>query len=975
MDHGDRYRQPGLPQYASLQQSYSAAQNQLPTLPPLHSGASFASLYSGHNSNPQAPHTPVTSASNGSSTMPHPPLRPIQPSPSAYLPMTSAYSQAPLLPTSAPHSASHQLAPSQGLGLSHPSLYPHPPVLANQEPEPLHVVGQQGRRGVLPTHPGRPAPAAGKAPTNATKNAEGKYECPHCNKTYLHLKHLKRHLLRHTGERPYSCHLCKDTFSRSDILKRHFQKCSIRRGNPTGANHLQHAQNHLKNRQPGSGEQNSYLGHMPNTSMPYSDGGYSMGMPQMPAVGPNGFNDNLPSIANHQSMSARTSRSNSLIRPGSGLEENRRSMSALEFQNQRMNFNDFRPEAVSNDYAAQQNQNASNVPGANHYNYDHSPTANNAMSHNGMPVKTEGPDTSSYGVSSLPNVDGLSNGQDGSLWRNGTFNGDSHLMTSSTAGGPYQPKAAGNSNDTPNDTMLGLYSQAPGYVDSSPILDNWNLGQPLLNPLQYKTQSLVAFCFPNPASLVPGSTDEEAYDMLRRVLVGDNVREFLYEYRNYHSHWPLIHAPTFDPLTANLGLVLVMCCIGAVYSDRLGPKDVRWLTEVVRTAVMRSSQIYNQPHNLTLGLTPVQLEELQSHVLLHTISTWHGSQQLRQKMREYLAKLVNIARQAGLLESLPRGHPRASALHQPGPVTGDEVNTWNWASWIENEKRVRLMAYIVLSDASTTIYFNSQPHFDIYDVKVPLPSDDAAWEARTAEDCASALGLRGQKAQIENVSGSRRAKQLGMAEAMQVLYGGRENKFPERATNVFGKFILIHTIHVQIYNIQRQLLSRPSVSGTSTPTEGTATPPHAINEQAQQCLRSTFNALELWKKIWDADLAIQFNQRQRRHGFCRDGIHFYFLAQVFLRSSRSQEWAAPAELRCRQVFHILKQIRGHVASDSAQKGIDLGSVNTIADDYAIADLTLNMRRLFTPLEDPIASPQPNLPCAQPEYTNSLPPTA
>lgn len=34
------------------------------------------------------------------------------------------------------------------------------------------------------------------------------------------------------------CHLCKDTFSRSDILKRHFQKCSIRRGNPTGANHL-----------------------------------------------------------------------------------------------------------------------------------------------------------------------------------------------------------------------------------------------------------------------------------------------------------------------------------------------------------------------------------------------------------------------------------------------------------------------------------------------------------------------------------------------------------------------------------------------------------------------------------------------------------------------------------------------------------------------------------------------------------------
>jgi hypothetical protein len=65
------------------------------------------------------------------------------------------------------------------------------------------------------------------------KDADEKYPCPNCQKTYLHAKHLKRHLLRHTGDRPYICHLCKDTFSRSDILKRHFQKCSVRRGNQT----------------------------------------------------------------------------------------------------------------------------------------------------------------------------------------------------------------------------------------------------------------------------------------------------------------------------------------------------------------------------------------------------------------------------------------------------------------------------------------------------------------------------------------------------------------------------------------------------------------------------------------------------------------------------------------------------------------------------------------------------------------------
>lgn len=120
--------------------------------------------------------------------------------------------------------------------------------------QPTHVVGSQGRRGILPSAPGRPtvqATGTGKNAMIPAKDADGKFPCPHCTKTYLHAKHLKRHLLRHTGDRPYMCVLCRDTFSRSDILKRHFQKCSIRRGNPTGASHLSHAQAHLKKSHPG----------------------------------------------------------------------------------------------------------------------------------------------------------------------------------------------------------------------------------------------------------------------------------------------------------------------------------------------------------------------------------------------------------------------------------------------------------------------------------------------------------------------------------------------------------------------------------------------------------------------------------------------------------------------------------------------------------------------------------------------------
>lgn len=82
------------------------------------------------------------------------------------------------------------------------------PVAANGAPYPgkesprTQVVGSQGRRGILPSVPGRATPVTNgvngtaKNTTIPAKDADGKFPCPHCNKTYLHAKHLKRHLLR-----------------------------------------------------------------------------------------------------------------------------------------------------------------------------------------------------------------------------------------------------------------------------------------------------------------------------------------------------------------------------------------------------------------------------------------------------------------------------------------------------------------------------------------------------------------------------------------------------------------------------------------------------------------------------------------------------------------------------------------------------------------------------------------------------------
>lgn len=512
--------------------------------------------------------------------------------------------------------------------------------------------------------------------------------------------------------------------------------------------------------------------------------------------------------------------------------------------------------------------------------------------------------------------------------------------------------------------------------DNSPILDGWGSGSH--DPLQRKVEALLMFCYPDRSVFAPNSHDTHGYDTLKTILTPDNLKHFLEHYKTWNLHWPMIHLPSFDPFASNDGLILAMVCIGAVYSNRLGMEQTRWLMEIVRASVYRSSEVYkhvssgNDEAQDPRRHSSTEIDEIQTLVLLHSLFVWHGNHNQRQQGRSEFWILAAVARRYNLFHPLPMGHPTFSALHQPGPLDGSEINSWTWTAWVEQERRLRVTYLIFLIDASLVIFFNIPSQFEIYDIKLPLPADDAAWEAKSEDDCASALGLRGGAAQEKNSTGSKRPKQVGMSEALLHLHQGGE--FPQRATNIYSKFILIHALLVETCNLQRRALHLSNVSvsssGTSTPhsqnewppfdgtgstgTSGRTSPTEGLNQQHSQVqhkLRLTFSALELWKRMWDEDMAIQYPGAKKRVGFCRDGIHYYYLARFFLRSARREEWAAPSDARFQQIFAILKQIRAHVATESAQKGIDFGSVTSVDDNYGMADLTLDMRLLFTPLNN------------------------
>jgi hypothetical protein len=130
-----------------------------------------------------------------------------------------------------------------------------------------------------------------------------------------------------------------------------------------------------------------------------------------------------------------------------------------------------------------------------------------------------------------------------------------------------------------------------------------------------------------------------------------------------------------------------------------------------------------------------------------------------------------------------------------------------------------------------------------------------------------------------------------------------------------------------------------------------------------QLLKATNNALDKWKKAWDEDMAIQYppsSTSYRRFGFCRDGVHFYWLAKHLLKNHRGRDWQMAPDQRFTHVMHLLKSVKSWVVSDSAKRGEELGSVSDIDKDYGVTDLTLDMAQLFKPMNKQIDSPIPGV---------------
>lgn len=809
------------------------------------------------------------------------------------------------------------------------------------------------------------------------------------------------------------CVLCRDTFSRSDILKRHFQKCSIRRGNPTGASHLSHAHAHLKKSHPGPHKSATFNSsnddHMNNLN----------GMSNLSnAPGPFGIvaDGRIPDAVSNMTdeQVAEQGRAGGSKRLSNGAGRDRRSMTGpgpggINRANFDQNYDQhgYKMEIPTtipptlNPHAYNMSSGHSNPQYGQSYEYG--PNSNNGqVTHQ---QGSEGMSNMASNRSGMPMYGGGPSGQPQSNvdWahmfqqpeaQNGYMSYNSNLAQSQVS-----IKAEPSLAQT-NDGIFPGYPAAPENINAiNGSFPNWNLTSQQ-DPLQHTAMQIASFCFP------PGSQETPHTAELRSFLSADNIKHFLEQYTHFHGHFPIIHTPTFRIAETYEGLLLAMICIGAVYSQRTSPALVRDLMELTKAVVERDSGVWaamsrelhgdGNTGNVIVGSNKSDFEEIHALMLVVLIFTWHGSPSQREGARRNFPIIVALGRRAGLMQ--PSTSSNAfSVLHQPN-VSVEHFNSasFDWNAWVEQEKRSRLLYTIFLYDAAMVLYFNIPPLIEHLEIRVPLPADDAAWDAANSTQCADALGLNGPAAaRQKNPEGSRRPKQPEMHSALKALMHNVFDLQPG-TTNIYSKFILIHALHIQLWSIQKQIAQESGIvnhsqalafppSGASTPivqhdwinrgvsngsngghsnsTSGRATPDTNEGSLSHQHLKATNVALDKWKKAWDEDMLTQYppsSHNFRRFGFCRDGVHFFWLAKYLLKNSRTLDWQMPPDQRFTQVINILKMVKSWVVSDTSQRGEELGSVGDIDKDYGVTDLTLDMAQLFRPMNKQIDSPIPNI---------------
>lgn len=119
-------------------------------------------------------------------------------------------------------------------------------------------------------------------------------------------------------------------------------------------------------------------------------------------------------------------------------------------------------------------------------------------------------------------------------------------------------------------------------------------------------------------------------------------------FHHFHPHCPLIHRSSFDPNTASLHLLLIVCLAGALYSS-LGDSIcvANSLLDLAEEFIFRNlyHEQQNKGHlpNGQVGDSTAHLQAIQAAISISFLQNWEGNRTARHRIRvDRFAGIVSV---------------------------------------------------------------------------------------------------------------------------------------------------------------------------------------------------------------------------------------------------------------------------------------------------------------------------------------------
>ena len=265
---------------------------------------------------------------------------------------------------------------------------------------------------------------------------------------------------------------------------------------------------------------------------------------------------------------------------------------------------------------------------------------------------------------------------------------------------------------------------------------------------------------------------------------------------HFHEQIPILHQPTFSADQTHSYLLLAIMAIGASNLNKAhgrsvadgGTKFAAFIAWHLRW------QIFKDPD----FRPPAKLWVFQTLVLLETYEKMSASRLIHERAHIHSPTTITLMRRGTALID-DHAH-REISRHATTP------EQW-WGRWIQAEatRRVALAAFYL--DALSATSFGHAAMMVVHEIRLPLPCDDALWEATSA----------GEVARVEASLHANGVQPPTFTDALRKILTGRKVR-----TNPIGRMILMAGLmsiswHMQQRDLQMSVLGVSRGMGMGTP--------------------------------------------------------------------------------------------------------------------------------------------------------------